>query len=306
MQNPSAPIPASPPYSADQIKVIVREFLSAHFNVNDWYLGAHIVRFAETLAWTAPFIRPTDRVLEAGSYGHIPLLVWRLFGPTSVYAYNLQAGFIGFGQGAIRSERDPRIEFQCHIEAVNIERDRWPQMDNNLDAVLCFEVLEHLREHPMFMLAEANRVLKRGGYFILTTPNSSSYRAIINILYHENPFTYSVYEAERGGMGHIKEYATNELRLLFENSGFEVVTHKTFSPYKDEKDSLFPELRVVLRRYGLVDELSGSTHFLVARKTSRPNYEYYEPLYNITKTWSPSLPPWTVPPNVTIPGKKKK
>jgi hypothetical protein len=107
-------------------------------------------------------------------------------------------------------------------------------------------------------------------------------------------------------MGHIKEYATNELKLLFENSGFEVVTHKTFSPYKDEKDALFPELRVVLHRYGLVDELSGSTHFLVARKTSQPNYEYYEPLYNITKTWNPSFPPGTVPPDVATPGKKKK
>jgi SAM-dependent methyltransferase len=306
MHNTSAALPVFPLYSADQIKSYVSEFLSAHYNVNDWYLGAHVRRLGETLALAAPYIRPTDRVLEAGSYGHIPLLVWRLFGPTSVYAYSLQAGFIGFGQGAIRSENDPRIEFQCHIEAVNIERDQWSHDDGSLDVVLCFEVLEHLREHPVFMMAEANRVLKLGGYFILTTPNSSSYRAIINILYHENPFIYSVYGSERGGMGHIKEYAVNELQLLIKNSGFEVILHKTFSPYNDEKDSLFPMLREVLHKYGLVDELSGSTHFLVARKTGQPNYEYYQPLYDTTKIYSSNIPSGTYSPKVIIPVKEKK
>jgi hypothetical protein len=65
-------------------------------------------------------------------------------------------------------------------------------------------------------------------------------------------------------------------------------------------------LREVLHKYGLVDELSGSTHFLVARKTGQPNYEYYQPLYDITKIYSSNIPSGTYSPKVIIPVKEKK
>ncbi|MCE1254194.1 MAG: glycosyltransferase, partial [Anaerolineae bacterium] len=281
---------------SEQIKQSVREFLNAHFNLNDWYLGAHVNRISETLARSAAYIRPGDRLLEIGSYGQIPLLVWHLFGLQPVLAYSLQAGYMGYRHGKIQTEEDPQAEFQCHIQAVNIEKDVWPQADNSLDVILCFEVLEHLREHPVFMFNEANRVLKPGGYIIITTPNSSSYHAIINILYHESPFLYSVYGKQREGMAHIKEYAINELQNLVKNSGFEIVNHSTFSPYQDEKDDLFPELREVLNQYGLKNELSGSTQFLVARKTTSPRFEYYQPLYDVTRVWSLPAPPLALTP----------
>jgi len=42
--------------------------------------------------------------------------------------------------------------------------------DNSFELVTCFETLEHL-EHPTLALTESYRVLKRRGFFVITTPN---------------------------------------------------------------------------------------------------------------------------------------
>lgn len=47
-----------------------------------------------------------------------------------------------------------------------------PFKNNTFDLIWCTEVLEHLR-NPEFLLREIDRVTKRGGISVLTTPNSS-------------------------------------------------------------------------------------------------------------------------------------
>lgn len=47
-----------------------------------------------------------------------------------------------------------------------------PFKDNSFDLVWSTEVLEHLR-NPQFLLSEIDRVTKKGGLSILTTPNSN-------------------------------------------------------------------------------------------------------------------------------------
>ncbi|MCP5049783.1 MAG: methyltransferase domain-containing protein [bacterium] len=49
-----------------------------------------------------------------------------------------------------------------------------PFPDNSLDAVISCEVIEHL-DRPMEHIAELNRVLKKGGYLSISTPNVSVY-----------------------------------------------------------------------------------------------------------------------------------
>ena len=76
----SEPASASIPNSADQIKQTVREFLTAHLNVNDWYLGAHITRIGETLACLCPLYTLWRPGAGSGFIRADPLLLWRLFG----------------------------------------------------------------------------------------------------------------------------------------------------------------------------------------------------------------------------------
>ena len=50
--------------------------------------------------------------------------------------------------------------------------------DHSFDLITCLDVLEHV-EHPTLALAETYRVLKKRGFFILTTPNVNlSFRLI--------------------------------------------------------------------------------------------------------------------------------
>lgn len=65
----------------------------------------------------------------------------------------------------------------------------WHQADLNnefnlgvsVDAVLCTEVIEHL-ENPRAALRTIARLLKPGGWLVLTTPNQHSWRAILSLV----------------------------------------------------------------------------------------------------------------------------
>jgi SAM-dependent methyltransferase len=247
------------------------------------YLEVHGNRYAETLLRAAPFLSGEYRYLDVGSYcGEIPVMLWKFLDPARIHSCSLTPGYLAYGEGRLKREGDPGVEFGCRVEACNIERDTWPYADASVDVVLCLEVLEHLREHPLFMMAEANRVLEDGGLFVLTTPNTHSFYHVLQILRQDSPNLLPVYAAGRGGMGHVKEYTFAEIRALFEGSGFELVLQQTFSPYSWAPDSLVPALKEALRPHGLKDAQSGMLHFVVARKNGPPRYEYLRPIYEST------------------------
>jgi SAM-dependent methyltransferase len=57
----------------------------------------------------------------------------------------------------------------------------WPIADRSVDMIICDYVMEHLPD-PLGFVNEAKRVLVRGGYLCLRTPNSHSYMGIISRL----------------------------------------------------------------------------------------------------------------------------
>lgn len=57
-----------------------------------------------------------------------------------------------------------------------------PFVDNSFDGVVSIETIEHL-ENPWFFLREVSRVLKPGGYVIITTPNVSTvFSRLLNVV----------------------------------------------------------------------------------------------------------------------------
>lgn len=94
-----------------------------------------------------------------------------------------------------------------------------PADDNSFDCALCTAVLEHLR-YPQEALEEAFRVLKPGGYALVTAP-----------LYwhlHEEPHDYFRYT--RYGLEHLFESVGFPIAQLISRSGF-WVTFGTESSY---------------------------------------------------------------------------
>ena len=55
-------------------------------------------------------------------------------------------------------------------------QQKFPIEDTSMDVVICCETIEHL-PNQYFLFQETSRILKPGGTFILTTPNSSSLRS---------------------------------------------------------------------------------------------------------------------------------
>ncbi len=56
---------------------------------------------------------------------------------------------------------------------VDVEKDRLPFEDNYFDVVFCLEVIEHLYD-PIHLLMETRRILKSGGFLVISTPNLAS------------------------------------------------------------------------------------------------------------------------------------
>jgi len=56
------------------------------------------------------------------------------------------------------------------VEKVNLNEEKLPFENDYFDAVTCLDVIEHVFE-PRDLIKEINRVLKRGGILIISTPN---------------------------------------------------------------------------------------------------------------------------------------
>lgn len=93
-----------------------------------------------------------------------------------------KAGFVNFGVDAVRSYVK---EFSVYGEAHLANASALPYAAAVFDAVNYTDILEHLFD-PLKGLQEASRVLKKGGFLVLETPNRS-------YLQRKNPFSWIEY-----------------------------------------------------------------------------------------------------------------
>ncbi len=61
------------------------------------------------------------------------------------------------------------------VQHIDLQK-QFPIEDHSIDLVICCETIEHL-PNQYFLFQEVSRILKTGGVFILTTPNTSSLRS---------------------------------------------------------------------------------------------------------------------------------
>lgn len=112
------------------------------------------------------------------------------------------------------------IDITGSVESIPID-------DNKIDTVICTQVFEHLK-HPQTAAGEIFRVLKKGGYLLLTVPQTNEL--------HEEPndfFRYTCYG----------------LILIFEEKGFKVMDCQ-------QRGGLFSmtaqiKIRYLIDRFGL-------------------------------------------------------
>ncbi len=79
-----------------------------------------------------------------------------------------------------------------HFDA---ERDPFPYPDEHFDLVIAGEIIEHMIYDPMYLLLESRRVLREGGYLLVTTPNIGGLASVAKVLGgKDNPQIYPHYK----------------------------------------------------------------------------------------------------------------
>jgi SAM-dependent methyltransferase len=214
------PAPASPP-ELDAAREQLESLDVPEEAARD-YFKRHLQRLTRTLTLT-PRSRTSGRILELGCYMQLtPFLdCWRGY-------QEVRGAYFGpLGETRPGSASVSGRPFQCTIDLFDVERDRFPYDDNNFEAVLACEMIEHLLRDPMHLLLECRRILEEGGRLILTTPNVASLTSVARALHgYDNPQLYSQYrrpgEDASTDPPHVREYTAFELRDLLQAAGFEI------------------------------------------------------------------------------------
>lgn len=84
----------------------------------------------------------------------------------------------------------------AEFRAVNLDTGRLPLEDGTVDVAVAVETIEHL-ENPRAFVRELTRVVRPGGWVVLTTPNQRSLLSLMTLLHrgHYAAFQSSDYPA---------------------------------------------------------------------------------------------------------------
>lgn len=116
--------------------------------------------------------------------------------------------------------------------------DIFPFKNESIDVLIANQVIEHLYNTNNF-IGEIYRVLRRGGYAVISTENLASWHNIFPLFFGWQPFSLTNISKHRLGIGnpfalhrgknlsfpswqHIKVFAYRGLKEIFEIEGFKV------------------------------------------------------------------------------------
>jgi len=235
------------------------------------YVNEALQRFLITVSMIPPAHGLDQKLLELGAN---PYFLTVLLLDQTRYRIEL-ANYFGDsfpveGVQTVGSERFGK-HYDFRYRNFNAERDRFPYDDGAFSAVLCCEIIEHLTVDPTYMLCEIHRVLKPGGYLLLTTPNVLSLRYVLALLRKRNIFhPYSGY----GVYGrHQREYTLDELKNLVEGCGYEIMDTRVEDLHPSPMRQRWLKRLCPLRREHL---------FVLARSTASRRFYYPNWLYTST------------------------
>jgi SAM-dependent methyltransferase len=189
----------------------------------DWVRGSIVaagskLRALQFMLRHRPLGRP-PRLLDVGSQiGALPLYASQ-FGIQTAALDNAE-----FAQDCSSVLREYGVDYRVG----DAGQPPLPFADESFDFVTYLDVIEHHAYSPKRVLLETRRVLARGGYLIITTPNHASLCNRLLLLCGksvQDPFPWFLETCAACAVypGHHREYTRSELRAALENTGFRVL-----------------------------------------------------------------------------------
>ena len=163
---------------------------------------------------------------------------------------------LGYEVTAIDIEPKPYIDiakrFNIKVIKSDLERNHIDVPNEYFDCVVLSEVLEHLNPYYVkFTLSEINRILRKEGILILTTPNIASLFRRLKLLLGKQP----VYRY------HVKEYTKKEIEELLQQCGFEILISRYSEVY--DRTLLKPSTEDQLKKLPYIDSYSTMVKFML-------------------------------------------
>lgn len=134
-----------------------------------------------------------------------------------------------------------------------------PFTDDSFEIIVCNNMWEHIHA-PTQLLGEVKRLLKKEGYFIMSTPNRFKFANILRVLRGK--------ETGKIPKHHITEYTLGQVKEQFRFCGFEIVriSHKKTRLKKITHRILYSGLNLYLKLMKSEYHLDNTTVFLVKLK----------------------------------------
>jgi SAM-dependent methyltransferase len=190
-----------------------QEFLSDEL---DNYLREDLKRFLYTLSLVP---KEKGNLLEIGANPYFISMLLKKYRKYKLYYTNYFEGQkkkTGV-QYKVNKKGDKMAFRYCNV---NIERNKLPFTKEFFDLIILGEVIEHFALDPLKSILEIKRVLKKGGTFILTTPNASRKENVIKMIQGVN--IYDLYSSYGIHGRHNREYNKHELYKLLKHAGFKI------------------------------------------------------------------------------------
>ena len=162
--------------------------------------------------------RGVRQVLELGSNPYLLTLLLRRRLDLEMELANYFGPSLEAGHYTHVAELDgERLEFP--YSHFNVESDPFPYPDASFDCVIFCEILEHLLLDPSRALAEMARVVRPGGYLVISTPNATRLPQLYLMALGRN--VYDGYSPHGPYGRHNREYTLPEVVDLMGRHGFE-------------------------------------------------------------------------------------
>ena len=199
------------------------------------YFEEHSHRFQMTVELVLSILKKQGncKILDVSTYrGHIPILL-KMVSDHEIHA-NEHSEF-----GKEKLQKDG-----ITLKKWEISTMKAPYESNRFDLVLFNETLEHLIFLPHPVLIEIKRILKTGGFIVLTTPNILALFRRIKFLFGYSPLEPISIEHDGGKLqGHVRIYTMHELKKLFGETNLNYVKSFYYQPpFKIIKKGFFISL----------------------------------------------------------------